>query len=151
MIKQELLESFEIIYDSKKDINWKLDQIIFYLDLNKKTNNDMLRNYDIAVTFFTNKDPELVSLILKEMNIEHSQKMAENHVDDNEGAYEVSSVMYQFMQQQRQIENDGISIQVFHYDVWKNAFSKKDFKRISVFITAFEEIENRDNKGIFVA
>lgn len=151
MTKQELLESFEIIYDSRKDINWKLDQIIVYLDLNKKTNNDMLRNYDIAVTFFTNKDPELVSLILKEMNIEHSQKMAENHVDDNEDAYEVSSVMYQFMQQQRQIENDGISIQVFHYDVWKNAFSKKAFKRISVFIAAFEEIEIRDKKGIFVA
>lgn len=151
MNQQELLESFEIIYDSRKDINWKLDQIIFSLDLNKEKNNGMLRNYDIAVTFFTNKDPELVSLILKEMNIEHSQKMAENHVDDNEGAYNVASVMYQFMQQQKQIENDGISIQVFHYDVWKNAFSKKDFKIINTFIMAFEEIENRKKKGILVA
>lgn len=151
MDQQELFEDFELIYHARKDADWKLDRVLFYLDLYKKSNEQAFRTYDLAILYFRDRDPELVSLVLKEMNVEQAQKMAEAHVDDDKHAYRVSCFIHQLMDDQKKLEEENNSFKVFYLDIWEKAFGPKDFKRINNFLLAFEEIENRKKKGIFVA
>lgn len=151
MDQQELFEDFELVYHARKDANWKLDRVLFYLDFYKKSNGHTFRTYDLAVLYFRDRDPELVSLVLKEMNIEQAQKMAEAHIDNDKHAYRVSCFIHQLMDDQKKLEEENNSFKVFYLDIWEKAFGPKDFKRINNFLLAFEEIEKRKKKGIFVA
>jgi hypothetical protein len=151
MDQQELFEDFELVYHAEKGAEWKLDRVLFYLDLHKKLNNHSFRAYDLAILYFRSRDTKLVSLFLEEMNRDHARKMAEAHVDDDKHAYQVSCFIYQLMQDQKKIDETDGKFQVFYYDIWSEAFTEKEFKRINTFLLAFEEIEKRKQQGIFVA